>query len=276
MRKFIATALLLFIPAVTVAAPRVVALGGDITETVYALGAGSELVAVDATSTYPAQASSLPNVGYVRQLGAEGVLATRPTLVLATHDAGPPPVIAQLQAAHVDLEQFPATRTPADIVDKVRRIGDLLDRGAAANALANEITAQFTALGDLVERMPRHPRVVFLMSAGDGSPMAAGRDTAAARAMTLSGAVNAVDGYDGYKPISAEALVALAPDAIVMMRERSDGSVDGVLKVPGAAQTPAGKGRHVLFVDGQALLGFGPRTAKAAKDLQAQLAALGT
>ncbi len=56
---------------------KVVALGGDITEIVYALGAQSELVARDTTSTWPAQARGLPDVGYLRQLSAEGILAAQ-------------------------------------------------------------------------------------------------------------------------------------------------------------------------------------------------------
>ena len=261
--------------AIAAEAPRVVALGGDITETVYALDAQSTLVGVDSTSLWPAEARKLPDVGYVRQLAAEGVLALRPSLILATHDAGPPPVIAQLREAGVRIELMPTTRTPAGVVTKVREIGRALDRDAAADALAQRLQAQYAELAKAVATMNHHPRVLFLM-ATEGSPRAAGRETAAASAIELAGGIQVAEGFSGYKPVSAEALVALAPEVILLMRERADevGGVDGVLRLPGVALTPAGKARRIVFVDGQALLGFGPRNAEHEGQLQRELAAV--
>lgn len=259
--------------AVAAEAPRIVALGGDITETVYALDAQQGLVGVDSTSVWPAEAHKLPDVGYVRQLAAEGVLALRPNLILATHDAGPPPVIAQLREAGVRIELMPTTRTPEGVVAKVREIGRALDRDAAAAALAQRMEAQYAELAKAVAGMKSHPRVVFLM-ATDGSPKAAGRETAAASAIVLAGGAQIADGFNGYKSVSAEALVALAPEVILLMREREQeiGGVDGVLRLPGVALTPAGKARRIVFVDGQALLGFGPRNAEHELQLQRELA----
>lgn len=261
----------------SVAVPqRIVALGGDITETVYALDAQQLLVGVDSTSEWPEAAHKLPDVGYVRQLAAEGVLALRPQLILATADAGPPQVIAQLRAAGVPIEKMPVTYTPDAVVEKVRRIGQLLGRQEAAEQLAHQLEGEYATLANTVAAMPEHPRTVFLLSAGSGSPMAAGRDTAATHAITLAGGVNAADGFTGYKPVSAEALVALAPSVIVLMRERAEalGGVDGVLKLPGVAQTPAGQARRIVFVDGQALLGFGPRNAERELALQHEFATM--
>ena len=270
-------ATLLPLPALAdapVATQRVVALGGDITETVYALDAGAVLVGVDSTSQWPAAARKLPDVGYVRQLNAEGVLALRPQLIIATHDAGPPPVIAQLHDAGVRMELLPNSRTPADVLAKVREIGKLLGRNAQAEALAAKIEHDYAALATSVAAMQSHPRVVFLMSMGAGSPRAAGHDTAADGAIALAGGRNSVEDYSGYKPIAPESLVALAPEVIVLMQERNGqpGDIDGVLAMPGVAQTPAGKARRIVFVDGQALLGFGPRSAEQAQALQRTLA----
>jgi iron complex transport system substrate-binding protein len=104
--------------------------------------------------------------------------------------------------------------------------------------------------------------------------MAAGRDTAADRAIALAGGENVATGVEGYKAVSPEALVAMKPDAILLMKEREDsvGGVDGVLRLPGVADTPAGKSKRIYFVEGQALLGFGPRTPAAASELQRHLA----
>ena len=256
--------------------PRIVALGGDITETIYALDAQQHLVGVDSTSEWPAAAKQLPNVGYVRQLNAEGILALRPTQIIATHDAGPATVIDQLRQAGVSLKLLPSSNTPQDVLAKVQEIGALLGSDAQAKLLDAKLTQTYATLQARVAAMPRHPRVVFLLSAGAGNFMAAGHDTAADRAIALAGGSNAIQGYSGYKPLSAEALVAAAPDALVVMSERVDsaGDIDQILALPGMAQTPAGKQRQVIFVDGQALLGFGPRNADKELALQGKFAAV--
>lgn len=258
------------------AASRIVSLGGDVTETVYALHAQASLAGVDSTSTWPEGATKLPNVGYVRQLSAEGVLALRPDLILATHDAGPPAVMSQLRDAGVRIDVLPVSRTPADIEAKIRAIGAATGHPRDAEALAAEVSAQFAALAKTVAGMHSHPRAVFLMSAGQGSPMAAGRDTAADRAIALAGGENVAKDVQGYKAVSPEALVALKPDVILLMKEQEGaiGGVDGMLRLPGIADTPAGKAKRIYFVEGQALLGFGPRTASAASDLQRRWAAV--
>jgi iron complex transport system substrate-binding protein len=257
------------------ASRRVVALGGDITETIYALDAQQGLVGVDTTSEWPLAAKQLPNVGYVRQLNAEGILALRPTLIIATHDAGPQTVLAQLRQAGVSLQLLPPSRSPQDVVTKVRQIGEWLGKDAQAKALEDQLAKTYAALQSQVAAMPHHPRVVFLLSAGAGNFMAAGRDTAADSAIGLAGGNNVIHGYSGYKPLSAEALVGAAPDVLVVMSERTDGAGDigQILALPGVAQTPAGERKQVVFVDGQALLGFGPRNAEGELSLQHRLAA---
>lgn len=278
MRRYHALLLLLAVWALPLHAgdtpQRVVSLGGDITETIYALDAQAGLAGVDNTSVWPAAAKQLPNVGYVRQLNAEGILALRPTEVIATHDAGPATVLEQLRQAGVTLQLLPPSRTPQDVLAKVREVGHLLHSDAQAVQLNARLAQTYAALQTRVTGMTRHPRVVFLLSAGAGNFLAAGHDTAADAAIALAGGSNAVQGYSGYKPLSAEALVAFAPDVLVVMSERSDGAGDipSVLALPGVAQTPAGQRKQVMFVDGQALLGFGPRNADSELALQNRFA----
>lgn len=271
-RSMLLAAVLGVLPCVGFAATRVVSLGGDVTEIVYAIHAQDQLAGVDSTSTWPEAAHKLPDVGYVRQLSAEGVLALRPDLILATHDAGPPTAMEQIRGAGVRIEALPVSRSADDIEAKIRRIGELMGHAKEADSLASDVAARFATLAKAVAAMPTHPRAVFLMSTGQGSPMAAGRDTAADRAIALAGGVNAATDLPGYKAVSPEALVAMKPDVILLMKEREDavGGVDGVLQMPGVADTPAGKAKRIYFVEGQALLGFGPRTAENAAALQAR------
>ncbi|MBC8653116.1 ABC transporter substrate-binding protein, partial [Providencia vermicola] len=89
MKQWLLTIATLVISMSAYATERIVTLGGDVTEIVYALGAEQQLVARDSTSLHPEQATKLPDVGYMRMLNAEGVLSMRPTLVLASELAKP-------------------------------------------------------------------------------------------------------------------------------------------------------------------------------------------
>lgn len=253
------------------AATRVVSLGGDITGIVYALKAGDTLVGVDSTSTWPAQARTLPNVGYVRQLSAEGILALHPDLIVATHDAGPPAVMQQLEQLGQRLEILPSAHNGQGIVQKVRTLGQLLDRPAQAAELIARLQAEAETLQARVKAMPRHPRVVFVMNTGTAGLMVAGRGTAADAAITLAGGDNVVIAYRGYKPLAAESLVLLKPEVLLVM-DTGQHSDNELLNHPAVRQTPAGRHHQVIRVEGEKLLGFGVRTLSAATALQAQLA----
>ena len=80
---------------------RIVVINGDVTEVVFALGLGENVVAVDTSATHPAEVTNLPQVGYQRRLSAEGVLSMDPTVVIGNTNAGPPEVIEQIRATGV-------------------------------------------------------------------------------------------------------------------------------------------------------------------------------
>lgn len=250
---------------------RVVALGGDITAIIYALDAEETLVGVDSTSVWPAAAQQLPNVGYVRQLSAEGILALRPTLIIANHDAGPPAVIEQLKQLGVELHVLPAEESPDGIIHKVQTIGQLVNKPKAAAKLAAQLKQQAKQLRTQVASMAQHPRTVFLMSASNAGLMVSGLNTSAHAALELAGGNNVVSAYSGYKPLSAEGLIKLKPQVLILMNTGQGEKDKQLLKLPAVSLTPAGRNQQVIVVDGQALLGFGMRTLKAASKLQKQL-----
>lgn len=256
------------------AAERIVSLGGPVTETVYALGAGDLLVGADTSSVYPAAATKLPQVGYQRTVAAEGVLALRPTLVLATDEAGPPAALEQIRGAGVKVVLAPSEHSVAGAQAKVRAIAAALDKTPEGERLAAEIGRQAAEAQDLVAKRAGKPGVLFLYARGGGVMNVAGAATAADAMITLAGGRNAVSGYENYRPLTAEAAVAAAPDVILTLDRglASVGGTDKLLEQPGLALTPAGKAKRVLSFDDLYLLGFGPRTGAAIADLAKALA----
>lgn len=252
---------------------RVVAIGGAITEILYALGLQDRIVAVDTTSVFPAEAlKDKPNVGYMRALSAEGVLSLTPTLVLAMEGSGPPDTIKVLQQASVPYVTV-ANRTDADgVVEKIRFVAHVMGVDEAGEKLASAVAADFAALAALRARI-REPRgAVFVMSMGNGSPMVGGRDTGADAIFALAGVKNVMSAVQGYKPVVGEAMLSAEPYAIVRMGNAGpSGPDDAVFTLPAFADTPAARDKRLIRVDGQYSLGFGPRAPQAARDLAAAI-----
>ena len=253
---------------------RIVSVGGAVTEIVYALGMAHRVIAVDSTSRFPEKARSKPDVGYMRRLAAEPILAIGPTLLLAVADAGPPAVLDQLREAGLRVALIPDDPSPQGVLEKIRRVAAVLHRQEAGRALVGGLRAEFAALRRAVAAVPSRPRVLFLLSIGQGgAPLASGRNTAAAGIIELAGGTNAVDAFAGYRPLSSEAAVAAEPDVILVTNRSLAllGGLEGLLKMPEIALTPAGETRRVVAMDGLLLLGFGPRTARAVEGLARRL-----
>lgn len=249
------------------AAPaRVLTLGGAVTETAFALGAGDRLVGTDLSSRYPKAAADLPKTGYLRALGAEGVLSLRPDLILASADAGPPAVLRQIAAAGVRIVTLDEAHAIEPALARIAAIADALRRDA--RPLLVRMRGALQLLQADIAVLPQTPRVLFLLGAGRGAPLAAGSGTAAEAMIRLAGGRNVVAGK-AYRAISAEAMLIAAPDIIVTTDDTlaGVGGIDGLLALPGMAATPAGRARRVVGFDTLCLLGFGPRLPLALRDL---------
>jgi len=252
---------------------RVVAIGGAITEIAYALGQQDRLVGVDATSSFPPRAAEKPNVGYMRALSAEGVLALRPDLILAVEGSGPPGAVDILKSASIPFVMVPDGRTLEGIDRKIERVAVAFGVPEAGRDLAARVHDDLAAVLAKTGAVTARKRILFVMTGTDGRPMGAGQDTAADAIIRLAGAENALQGVSGYKPVSPEAIAATAPDVVLAMR-RSDGvelDPDQLFATPALKFTPAARDRALIVMDGLYLLGFGPRTAWAVRDLAGRL-----
>ena len=259
---------------VTISDPaRIVSIGGAITEILYALGFEDRLAGVDATSLYPTSAlRDKPNVGYMRQLSAEGVLGLNPSLVLAVQGSGPKETMDVLEAAKVPLVLVPETFSEQGLLDKIKLVGHAMGADARAECLTAAVTGDLAQLRALRAKVTKPVRVMFVMSLLNGRAMAAGKNTAANEIIALAGGVNAIDGYDGYKIISDEAIVAARPDVVLSIQRSKDSlEAEAVYVHPAFALTPVVANKAFISMEGLYLLGFGPRTAAAARDLSVKL-----
>jgi iron complex transport system substrate-binding protein len=270
-----AGAALCALPALAHVEGRVLSIGGSVTEIVYALGQGHRLIARDTTSTWPPEVTELPDVGYARALSPEGVLSVAPDLILATEEAGPPETIAVLRASGIPFIPVPDAQDGPGILQKIAIVGEALGVPDRAGALINETRAALDATRTETARIaPENTkRVLFILSLQGGRILAGGQNTQADGIIEMAGAVNAVTAFEGYKQMTDEAVIAAAPDAILMMTRGGDHVIEDeiLLSLPAIRTTPAARTGTVIRMQGLYLLGFGPRTAQAARDLHAKL-----
>lgn len=252
---------------------RVITLGGSVTEIAVALGAEGRLVARDTTSNWPESVEALPDVGYIRALSPENVLALDPDLIVAEGDAGPPEAVDVLKSAGIPFVLVPEATDPGGIVAKVKAVGQALSLPAESDALATELQGKLEAAAARAAAVTAPKRVLFILSLQGGGVMAGGEGTEAEGIIRLAGGVNAATGFNGYKPMTDEAVLAAQPDAILMMDREGDLSIADadVLAQPALSQTPAAKSATIIRMDGMLLLGFGPRTPEAADRLYSAL-----
>lgn len=254
---------------------RLVSVGGDVTEIVYALGEEGRLIARDSTSTYPDAARKLPDIGYMRALSPEGILAVNPTAIIAVEGSGPPEALSVLRNASLPFETVPQTYDRDGILKKIDVVGALLGVPDKAKALEQKVAADLDAAIANSEKRPQaeRKRVLFILSNQNGKILASGDKTAADGIIQLAGAINAVSGFSGYKPMTDEAIIEAKPDVILIMDREGPLSMknEDLLKQPAIALTPAAGHKAIVRMDGLHLLGFGPRTAGAVRELNAAI-----
>lgn len=258
---------------------RIVSIGGALTEIVYALGAEQSLVGVDTTSLYPQAASKLPSVGYARSLSSEGILALAPNHVLATEDAGPHSVLKQIEAAGIRLTVLPARHQFEGVLERIQRIGQIVGRQSTAEKLILTLKQQWQASLQTVASSSKksNPAVLFVLSHTPNQVMVGGQGSSAEAMLEYAGAHNAVNGFRGFKALTPEAVIAAQPEIVLLTSQGLEaiGGIDGAMRLPGIAQTPAGRKRKIIALEAMYMLGFGPRLPAAVSELHQLIRTVG-
>ncbi len=254
---------------------RLITLFGDLTEIVYALGAEEYLVARDTSSVYPAAAEDLPNLGFAGALNAEAMLALAPTLVIGRELAGPEGVLEQLREAGVEvvlLDELTGLDAPQI---KIRAIGEALGIPQTAEALAQDVERRLAEVMAETGESERPLRVLLVYVRRGGLQLTGDH------AQTIIEAAGGIDaameaGIEGWQALTPEALVAIDPEVYLVLDLGLDviGGIEGLLEIPGVAETRAGRARRVISMPDLYLLGFGPRLPEAIADLSAYLRAV--
>lgn len=253
-------------------AQRVLAIGGAVTEIIYALGEQDRLIGRDSTSSYPPEATALPDVGYIRALSPEGVLSVKPDLILARENNGPPEAVEVLKSTGVRWVDVPDNFTLEGIDENITIIAAELGVVEKGEDLKKKVAADIADAHDRLASITDKSKILFLLSLEDDKIRTSGVNTAASGIIELAGGENAIIEFEGYKQISNEAAIKAAPDIILMMNGRGASADHAVMNAriaahPALSTTPAVKAGRIIRMDGLLMLGFGPRTGEAISKL---------
>ncbi|MCC8378313.1 hemin ABC transporter substrate-binding protein [Xenorhabdus sp. PB30.3] len=265
MKKWLLT-FMLTISASAFSAERIVTIGGDVSEIVFALGEGQYVVARDSTSKNPQEILSIPDVGYMRMLSSEGVLSMRPSLVIASELAQPSLALKQIEDSGVKVIKVTSKASLEAVPEKIKTVAKAVKQEKRGEELITQYQQQLATI--TTSEIPT--KVMFVMSHGGIMPMAAGQKTAADQIIHAIGAQNAMQGFNGYRPLSQEGVIASQPDLLLISTDglKTLGGMDKLWQLPGMSFTPAGKKKQVVVVDEMGLLGFGIETPAVMKKVR--------
>ena len=252
---------------------RVVVLANGVAEIMNSLNAGALIVGRDLASSEKAL-EDVPVVTSGHQVIPEKVIALKPDLVIIDESTGPKSAIDQIRSAGIRVEQTPESWNLADISLKVQAVANVIGAPQQGELLNQAISSAITN-----SKLSSKPRIAFLYLRGTSAIYLIGGEGSGADSL-----ISAIGGIDvgaaalprPFNTLTAESLATLNPDVIIVMTKglESVGGISGLLKLPGVAQTEAGKKQAVIDVDDSLLLSFGPRTPSLVQVLAERVSAV--
>ncbi len=235
----------LLLAAPVSAQTRVISTDAAVTDMLFAFAADDRLVAVDVTSRLPEDYRELPRVGYHRALSPEGLLALEPDLLIGSEHLGPPPVLDALAGAGVPVLRLPAATGVEQLVENLRRVAEAVGADERGEREAERIER---LAGRLADSGLGGQRAILLLSVEGGKLRMAGSDTAGGAFIELLGADNLGD-FAGYRTYSAEALLSLDPDLILVAGSDADADEQLLTRNPLLRHARAHREGRLLRVD---------------------------
>ena len=255
---------------------KIIALNGTITELLYEMNLGNNIIGVDRTSTFPEATQSITNLGHITQLNAEAILALQPTIVLVDKKNESNEILEQIKTAGVQVEAIDIPYTLEGSIMATQQLNSLLSIETSTSALQEKITRNKAKIQAITATSEKQPKVLFIYARGAQTLMVAGDNTFASAMIKIAGGTPAITEFESFKPLTPEALLANQPEVILLFdsgleslanEEEQKTAIEGLLAIPGMDKTPAGKQKRIIAMDGAYLSGFGPRASDAALEL---------
>jgi len=248
---------------------RIVCLSKHLTEMVFALGKGHNIVAVDLSSTYPDSAKLLRTVGYHRALSPESIIAMTPDLVIHSNDIGPENVLPQITKAGLKIKAFGGANSIDSAKLLLKELGHFFGEEKKADSIISSMSKSIAQAADTLKALnikdSLRVMIIHFGLRNNNYFVMSGRNGVGDKMIRLAGCTPALYNGKGAREMSAEAVALANPDIIIATDFGYDrmGSMDKFISsVPGVALTNAGKNKRVVRFEEHDLIYFGPRTGE--------------
>ena len=243
---------------------RIVSIGSSITEIIYFLNSQDQIIAIDITSNFPEDAKQFPSVGYIRNLSAEGLLSTNPSIIISEDDIGPKNIIKQIQDTKTELRIIPEEQTLNGIIQKIQCVGNIIgQQQEAEEKISSEINPVINKIKEIKkEKDLSNIKIMMILSTEGNSTVVAGANTSGDSFIKMLGATNIFESINGWKAVTAETILLKNPDYIIIPEKdlHKQSNVNTISENMILKETNAGKNNGYIIKDGMAILGYGPRT----------------
>ena len=243
---------------------RIVSLNPDFTDNLFALGAGDRVVGVTDFCRYPAASGKKASVGNLAQPNLEAIVSLKPDLVLATTGGNSPETVRGLRGLGLPVFVTGPSSTFQGYFDLLSRLGTLLNRKEAADALIGELRGEIERLR---ARAKKSPRVPVFFQVGVNPLISAGEGTLIDEMLEITGGKNIAAGSPLRYPIlSLEKVLAEDPEVIVIAAMGSEAAGGRALweKYP---ELRAVRNNRVFVVDQDLVCHLGPGLKEGLKKL---------
>jgi iron complex transport system substrate-binding protein len=251
---------------------RIVCLSKQYNEIIFALGAEKDLVGVDLSSTYPPEIKKLSTVGYHRALSSEGILSTKPTLVIHDNNVGPEQVMQQLATLKILMKVFESkAEDVAGAKALITEMGNYFGKQKQADSLNAKLESDVQSALSSASALKDRPRVMIVhFGRGNNVYLTMTKNSTAAKLISWAGGEIPLDGERGMLQLSPEVMAQSDADVILLTDFGYDqlGSLDRIKELPGVAGTKAAKNNRIFRVEEHDMVYLGPRTGEIVLKLQ--------
>ena len=190
----------------------IVSLAPDVTETLFAIGAGDKIKGRTQYCNYPAGVSAIKNVGSMTEPSIETIVDINPELIIAaTHYKEE--VLKKLQTAKIGIVAKDSPNTLEEMYADILKLGAIVNRNYEARALASSMKSKVETVNMYTNNIKNKPTAYYVVGTGQHGEYTAGKDTFVAELIRVAGGINAADDVTGWK-YSLEKLIDKNPDII--------------------------------------------------------------
>lgn len=225
---------------------RLICLMPSVVDDVYALGAGADVIGVPRYTKYPAEAGTKPSIGFPLAPSIETIVAMHPDLVLEDANMSSPDTLRSLERLGIPVFMV-APHQFQDIYRSLAAIGQALNRQQAARELIARLQAREAAVR---RRVSGKPVISVLMPVGFDPVITFGKQAFLTGLIAIAGGHSVTaDLPQDWTQISLEAVLARAPQALLLVRGSQSMPVEQILNLPGWSNVPAIRNRRIYYVD---------------------------